>query len=161
MTLDSKLSFDEYLESVLSKIRKTIGLLRKFQSILSRTCLLKNYKSFARPQLDYGDILYDQTFNESFHERIRSIQYHGAIAIIGTSSKKLYPVLSLESLRSGRWLRKLCLFHKIYKNASPSYLHNLIPDRVEFYSARSSQINNISNIKIRSNFFINSFLLLQ
>ena len=88
MSLDSKLSFDEYLESVLSKIRKTIGLLRKFQSILSRMSLLKNYKSFARPQLDYGDILYDQTFNESFHERIRSIPYHGAIAIIGTSFKE-------------------------------------------------------------------------
>ena len=58
---------------------------------------------------------------------------------------------------SRRWLRTLCLFYKIYKNKSPSYLFNLIPDRVKFYSTRGSQINDISNIKTRSNFFRNSF----
>ena len=58
---------------------------------------------------------------------------------------------------SRRWLRTLCLFYKIYKNKSPSYLYNLIPDRVKFYSTRGSQINDISNSKTRSNFFRNSF----
>ena len=36
-------------------------------------------------------------------------------------------------------------------------MYDLIPDRVKFYSARSSQIDNISNIKTGSNFFRNSF----
>ena len=36
-------------------------------------------------------------------------------------------------------------------------MYNLIPDRVKFYSTRSSQIDNISNVKTRSNFFRNSF----
>ena len=135
--------------------------LLKFQGILPRTSLITIYKSFARPHLDYGDIIYDQTFNESFHQRIESIQYNAAIAITGairgTSSEKLYQELGLESLRWRRWLRKLCLFYKIYKNKSPSHLYDLIPDRVKFYSTRSSQIDNISNIKTRSNFFRNSF----
>ena len=116
---------------------------------------------FARPHLDYGDIIYDQTFNESFHQRIESIQYNTAIAITGairgTSSKKLYQELGLESLRSRRSLRKLCLFYKIYKNKSPSYLYDLISDKGKFYSTRSSQIDNISIIKTKSNFFRNSF----
>ena len=43
-----------------------------------------------------------------------------------------YQELRLESLRSKRWLRKLCLLHKVYKNKSPSYLYNLILDRVNF-----------------------------
>ena len=59
MSLDLKLSFDEYLESVLSKIRKTIGLLRKFQSILSRMSLLKNYKSL--PDLNLTMVTYYMT----------------------------------------------------------------------------------------------------
>ena len=46
---------------------------------------------------------------------------------------------------------------QIYKNKSPSYLRNSIPDRVKFYSTRNRQIDNISNIKTRSNFFRNSF----
>ena len=36
-------------------------------------------------------------------------------------------------------------------------MYNLIPDRVKFYSAPSSQIDNISNIKTTCNFFRNSF----
>ena len=36
-------------------------------------------------------------------------------------------------------------------------MYDLIPGRVKFYSTRSSQIDNISNIKTRSNFFRNSF----
>ena len=36
-------------------------------------------------------------------------------------------------------------------------MYDLIADRVKFYSTRSSQINNMSSIKTRSNFFRNSF----
>ena len=65
MIFDLKLSFDEHSKFVLKKINKTVGLIRKFQGILPRTSLTTIYKSFARPHLDYGDIIYDQTFNES------------------------------------------------------------------------------------------------
>ena len=119
MIFDPNLSFDEHLKPLLKKINETVGVLQKFQGILPRTSLVTIYKSFARLHLDYGDIIYDQTFNESFHQRIESIQYNAAIAITGairgTSSEKLYQELGLESLRSRRWLRKLCLFYKIYK----------------------------------------------
>ena len=117
MIFDSKLNVDQHLKSVLKKISKPVGLLRKFQGNLPRTSLITIYKSFARPHLDYGDIIYDQTFNESFHQRIESIQYNTAIATTGairdTSSEKLYKELGLEPLRSRKWLRKLCLFSKI------------------------------------------------
>ena len=56
-------------------------------------------------------------------------------------------------------LRNLCLYYKMHKNKSPSYLDGLIQDRVKFYSTLSSQINNVSNIKTRSIFFRNSFFL--
>ena len=121
---DLKVSFDEHLKSVLKKkISKAVGLLRKFQSILPRTSLITIYKLFAK---------------------IESIQYNAAIAITGairsTASEKLYQELRLESLRSREWLRKPCLFYKIYKNKSPSYLCNLIPDsEVLFYSKQSNR----------------------
>ena len=38
MILESKLSCDKHLQLALSKISKTIGLLRNYQSILPRTC---------------------------------------------------------------------------------------------------------------------------
>ena len=82
------------------------------------------YKSFVRPHLDYGDVIYDQHYDNSFHQKLESIQYHAALAItcaIRSSSKeKLYQELGLESLQQQRWFRKLCYFFKITKNQSPS-----------------------------------------
>ena len=59
MILDDNLSYEHHLKIVLNKVKKTIGLLRKFQQILPRQSLITIYKSFIRPDLDYGDIVYD------------------------------------------------------------------------------------------------------
>ena len=58
-----------------NRISTTIGLLRKLQNILTRPALLTIYKYFLRTHLGYGDIIYDQDFNLSFHQKLESIQY--------------------------------------------------------------------------------------
>ena len=55
--LDSKLTFQNHIHMVTTKINKTIGLLCKLQNLLPRTALIAIYKAFVRPHLDYGDIL--------------------------------------------------------------------------------------------------------
>ena len=67
MLLDTNLDFQEHLKSIFSKVNKTIGLLRKLHHILPRSPLLTIYKSFIRPHLDYGNIIYDQAYNAPFH----------------------------------------------------------------------------------------------
>ena len=67
MYLDTKLNFQEHPNNELSKVNKTIGLLRKLQAFLRRQSLISVYKQFIRPHLDYGDIIYHQTYNDSFH----------------------------------------------------------------------------------------------
>ena len=71
--LDSRLDFREHLQNMFNKINKTISLLRKLQNNSPRAPLITIYKSFIRPHLDYEDILYDQMFNNCFHERLESI----------------------------------------------------------------------------------------
>ena len=90
------------------KISKTLGLLGKLQNLLPST-LNAIYKAFVRPYLDYSDILYDQTYSTSFHQKLES----GAIR--GTSKEKLYQELNLESLQLRCWSRKLGMFYKIKK----------------------------------------------
>ena len=70
MLLDSKLNFGERLKYITNKVNKTIGLLRKLQLILPRRSLATIYKSFVRPHLDYGDIIFHQAFNKSFHDNL-------------------------------------------------------------------------------------------
>ena len=64
LILDSKLNFQEHLQNILNKVNKTIGLLRKLQNILPCEPLLAICKSFLRPHLDYGDVIFDQHYNK-------------------------------------------------------------------------------------------------
>ena len=93
MILDTRLNFSFHLKNVQNKVNKTIGLLRKLQDTLPRTSLITIFKSFIRPHLDYGVIIYDRGYNTSFHQNIESIQYNSAIAITsevrGTSREEL------------------------------------------------------------------------
>ena len=50
---------------------------------MPRKSLITIYKSFLRPLVDYGDIIYDQPNNDSFCEKLESIQYKAALAITG------------------------------------------------------------------------------
>ena len=97
--LDNQLKFDDHIKIVFRKISKTIGLLRKLHNVLPRPALITIYKAFIRPHLDYGAILYDQTYNMSFHQKLESIQYNACLAITGairgTSKEKLYQEIGL------------------------------------------------------------------
>ena len=102
MYLNSKLNFSEHLKTIFQKTNKTIGLLHKLQSLLPSTPLII-YKSFIRSHLDYGDMIYDQTFNMSFQQKMETMQYNAALAITGpirgSSREKLYQELGLETLQ--------------------------------------------------------------
>ena len=134
-----------------------MGLLRRFQLILPRSFLLPIYKTFIRSQFDYADVIYDQAYNSSFHEKLESLQYNACLAITGVirgkSSEKLYQESELESLKSGGWFRKLC--HKILNEKSPSYLFDSIPNLNRVHETRHS--NNIPAIHVKHDYFKHSF----
>ena len=115
LILDSKLNFNEHIETKITKCNK-IGLMKKLSLILSRKSLLTIYKSFVRPNLDYADIIYNKPFNESLKRKIEMVQYNAALIITGafkgTSRDKIYQELGLESLADRRWTRKLIFFTK-------------------------------------------------
>ena len=101
--LDNRLFFEDHLKMMLNKVNKTIGLLRKRHNIIPRSALLAIYKSFIRIHLVYEDIIYDQAYNASFHQKLELLQYNACLAITGairgTSREKLYEELGLESLQ--------------------------------------------------------------
>ena len=94
-----------------------IALIRRLSVNLPRNALLTIYKSFIRPHLDYGDILYDKTSNDNFQSKIEKVQYRACLAITGgiqgTSRERLYDELGLHSLVKRRWRNKLVFFIKL------------------------------------------------
>ena len=65
IVLDFRLDSKEHLEIIFKKVSKAIGLLRKLQNLLPRKSLITVHKSFIRPHMDNGDIIYDQAYNTS------------------------------------------------------------------------------------------------
>ena len=115
--LDEKLNSKQHIHSVILKINKGISVIKKLRYSLPQKSLLTIYKAFLRPLIDYGDIIYDQPQNESFYDKLESVQYKAALAITGaiqeTSRDKLYQELGLESLKSRRWCKRLSCMFKI------------------------------------------------
>ena len=73
------------------------------QNTSQRLVLITIYKDFIRPHLYFGDILYDQAYNTSFHPKLEISQYNAcllAAVIYGTLKKELYQELGLERITS-------------------------------------------------------------
>ena len=94
LILDSKLTFNIRIRSIITKVNKTIDLIRKQQLVLPRLSLLTIYKAFIRPHLDYG--VFDQGFNDSFHQKIETVQYDVDFAITGTIRRTSWENFSQE-----------------------------------------------------------------
>ena len=124
----------------MSKVNKSIKLLRKFQLFLPISSLFAIYKTFIRSHLGYADVVYGQSYKSSFREKLESIQYNAALALTGavrgSSSEKIYQELGLEYLKKRRWLRKLCQLYKILESKLPRYLFDIIPTKLRVYNTR-------------------------
>ena len=103
-------------------------LIRRLSVNLPRNALLTIYKSFVRPHLDYGDILYDKPSNDNFQSKMEKVQYRACLArtggIQGTSRERLYDELGLHSLVKRRWRNKLVFFYKIVNRLLSDYLYS-------------------------------------
>ena len=90
-------------EICINNVKKTIGLLRKFQQSLPRQSVITIYKWFIQAHLEYVDIVCDGTVSESFHKKLKSIHDNAAIVITGTIrdtfSGKLFKVARMVSLK--------------------------------------------------------------
>ena len=115
--LDNKLHFCDNIWNLFKKVNRTISLLHKLPNNLPRILLVTIYKFFVRLHLDLEDILYDKTFNNSFHEKFELIQYNAALAITSairmSSREKLYQELGSESLQQQ---------HNLFQNNKKNHL---------------------------------------
>ena len=151
IVLDSKLDFRFHFDQKIKEYNKLIGLIRRLSVHVLRIALLTIYKSFIRPHLDYGDILFDKPKNEFFQNKLEKVKYRSCLAISGviqrTSRQKLYDKLSLYSLSKRRRCNKLTFLHKLLNGFLPKFLHPyLILPFQEIYSLKSASTTKINSI---------------
>ena len=162
IVLDSKLNFSAHVDQKIKKCNRMIGLIRLLSINIPQNALLTIYKSFVRPPLDYGDILYYKRNNENFQNKLEKVQYRACLAITGaiqgTSRIKLYDELGLHSLIKRRWWNKLIFFYKIVNVLLPDFFYPYLyfPSQIN-YSLRSLSTSVIKPLMSRTKSFKNTF----
>ena len=130
LNLDLKLDFNIHVDNKIKTCCKIIGLIKRLPVSVPRKVLLTIYKSFIRPHLDYGHILYDKPENQNFQNKLEKVQYKACLAITGaiqgTSRQKIYDELGLHTLIERRWRSKLTFFYKIVNGLLPKYLYSYL-----------------------------------
>ena len=106
MHLDEELTFRHLINEKINKSNNGIGTICKLNNILLCHALLTIYHSFVRPNLDYGDMIYDQAKNELVQYNV-SLAKTGAVG--GIFQEKLYQELSLKSIRTRKKAHVLLL----------------------------------------------------
>ena len=141
--LDENLIFTNHINVKIEKAGIGINVIKILNNIFPRQALLTFYRSFIRPRLDYGDVIYDQPNNESFCQTIESVQCKAAFPIIGaikeTSQAKLCKELDLETLKYRRWCRRLSIIYKVKTSGLPLYLSKYIRKRNHSYNTRLNE----------------------
>ena len=64
-------------------------MIKKLSNTLPRDEMLTIYKEFVIPHLDYEVIIFEQPQNESFCNKLESVQYNAALAITGVIQRTL------------------------------------------------------------------------
>ena len=103
---------------------KGVSLLKFLSNYDNRNVIDMPYKTYVRPHLDYGDVIfYNQRMD--LMDLVERVQYKAALIVSwcwqGTSRERLYGELGWESLSDRRWARRLTKFYKIDNGLAPTY----------------------------------------
>ena len=158
--LNKKMSWDNHIDFIYSSTNKCVGLLQKTSFLIPRKAKEKIDKSFIKPIIEYGNIIYSNSTITKLN-LLDKLQRRCAVICLNsyklTETVKLYRELGWDTLEHRRKKHKLCLMYKIIKKMTPTYLHNLLPQPSQHtYATRN--INNLKHIKCRTSRYRSSFL---
>ena len=83
LLLEQLLNFNEHIQIKMCKLYNMIGVIKRLFVNLLSDALLRIYKLFIRPHLNYSEIVYDKPNNNSFIKKTKNIQYETCIGITG------------------------------------------------------------------------------
>ena len=137
VVLSANGKWSEHITKICSTANKQLGGLRKLKYLLNRCMLLKIYRTYILPLLEYACEVWDGCSVEDSNN-IEKVQLEAARIATGlpsyASRDSLYFETDLEPLYIRRERRKLCLFYKIKNNLVPTYLTEMLPPTFETIS---------------------------
>ena len=134
LTFNSSLSWSDHIGNLTTKAAKCVGLLKRICRDVPRECLEVLYKAMIRPILEYGDVIFDNIFDNSYNiytKRLENVQRQAALTCTGaykhTKHEKLLEELGWPPLMMRRKHHRMNVMYKIQTGMAPPYLTNACP----------------------------------
>jgi hypothetical protein len=117
VTIQGDLSWDDHINSIVSKANKTLGFLRRNLKISSRTVKERAYKSFVRPVLEYASSVWDPHTQKNI-DKLEAVQRRAARFVCNryhntSSVSRMLDILGWQSLEERRKHARLSMLYKI------------------------------------------------
>ena len=129
MFINSDISWDFHIQNLCKQLHYLLSLLRRLRDIFPQNLLLRVYKSYIQPKLDYGLTIYGCTNQENL-TLLQRLQNHAARLILGNFDYinfrgiELVKSLGLYTIEERRDYFLATLMFKSIHGLAPAYLCN-------------------------------------
>ena len=146
------MTWEKQTQETVKKTSRSVNLLKRMSSSITRKTKLFIYKTYIRPKMEYATSVFDGNLNKTQIEYLENVQRQALLCITRayrhTSHDKLLREAGVEPLSVRRRYFGLCHMYTIINGLTPSYLFNLIPPRVQVSTPYS--LRNMLDFKIPS-----------
>lgn len=143
------MSWENHIRSRVKKSAPMINSLKRMSNILPRSCKENIYKTFIRPILEYGCLLFNNC-PEYLSDVLERCQRSVAISCTGAYSSVSHNALLTElgwpSLKVRREYYQLNMMYKIINDLTPAYLKQSCPGAVGEY--HNYNLRNANNLRV-------------
>jgi hypothetical protein len=117
LKLDESLTWEHHVSTIISKVSKVIGVLRRLKPLLPQSTLVMIHNSLAQPYFDYCSIVWD-SLGKGLGQKLQRLQNRAARIITESD----YNIRSSDILTSLNWTNLETRRTKTVNNMVPSYL---------------------------------------
>ena len=129
LIIDQKLSWTDHIEYIYLESMKKLNIMKKLKFKLDRKSLETIYKSFIRPKIEYGNVIYFGTSQKNL-DKISKIEKEAKRLVTGATFKCNLALLDIEcgwtDIMSRRNNHCLIMMYKIINNLCPQYLSDIL-----------------------------------
>ena len=139
MLIDSELTWNFHIESIIKRVSKNIFLLTKLKRLTSTDNLKLFFNAQIMPHFNYASTIYDNCSKDAF-KPLNSIHRRAVKHLIsqpGQQTDEKLKILKILPLEKQLEFNKTLLVHKIYNERTPSYLQKLIEKPPERYNSKN------------------------
>ena len=125
--LDESLTWEYHISTIVSKVSKVLGFLRRLKPLLPRSTLVLIYNSLILPHFDYCSIVWDN-LGKGLGQKLQRLQNRAARIITESDynvrSSDILTLLNWSNLETRRTQQFKTFMYKTVNGMVPNYLSN-------------------------------------